>query len=150
MRMAQVFLTLFCWHSVLVVADAHYEDPRLAQIYDSLDPDRSDLDAYLALIDELGVGSALDVGCGTGSFACLLAQRGLNVVGLDPAAASLGVAETKPWGDRVRWIHGDMAAMPPLQVEMAAMKGNVAQVFVTDDEWMVTLDLIGQALGPNG
>jgi SAM-dependent methyltransferase len=65
-------LPVLVWgHNVLVVADAHYEDPRLARIYDPLDPDRSDLDAYLALVDELGVRSVLDVGCGTGSFACV-------------------------------------------------------------------------------
>jgi 2-polyprenyl-3-methyl-5-hydroxy-6-metoxy-1,4-benzoquinol methylase len=34
-----------------------------------------------------GARSVLDVGCGTGSFACMLAQRGIEVVGVDPAAA---------------------------------------------------------------
>jgi len=37
------------------VADAHFEEPRLAEIYDALDPDRSDLDAYIALAAEFGV-----------------------------------------------------------------------------------------------
>lgn len=132
------------------MADAQYEDPRLARIYDPLDPDRSDLDAYSALVDECGAGSVLDVGCGTGTWACLLAQRGLVVVGLDPAAASLEVARTKPGADRVRWVHGDSTALPPLQVDLATMTGNVAQVFVTDADWMVTLRAIGEALRPGG
>jgi hypothetical protein len=34
------------------VADAHFEVRRLAEIYDPLDPDRSDLDAYAALAGE--------------------------------------------------------------------------------------------------
>ena len=53
--------------------DAIFEDPRLAAVYDPLDPDRSDLDVYVAIAQELGARSVLDVGCGTGTFACLLA-----------------------------------------------------------------------------
>jgi SAM-dependent methyltransferase len=132
------------------VADAHYENPRLASVYDPLDPDRADLDVYAALVDELGARTVLDIGCGTGTFACLLARRGLVVVGLDPAAASLDVARTKPGAERVRWIHGAATAVPPLQVDVAMMTGNVAQAFVADDEWRATLRSIGQALRPGG
>ena len=113
---------------VLSVADAIFEEPRLAEIYDPLDPDRSDLDAYVALADEFGAGSVLDVGCGTGTLACLLAGRGLEVIGIDPAAACLDVARRKPGSDRVRWMHEDALALPPLQVDLATMTGNVAQV----------------------
>ena len=132
------------------MADGHYENPRLAQVYDWLESDRSDLDAYAALVAEFGARAVLDVGCGTGTLACLLARRGLVVVGLDPAAASLDVARTKPGADRVRWIHGDTQTMPRLQLELATMTGNVAQVFLTDDEWMATLRAIGRALRPGG
>src|SRR5215471_12443271 len=81
---------------VLCVADALFEVPRLAELYDPLDPDRSDLDAYAALTDEFGASTVLDIGCGTGAFACQLAGRGLDVIAVDPAAASLGVARRKP------------------------------------------------------
>lgn len=43
--------------------DALYADPRLAPLYDPLDPDRSDLDAYLAMVEEFEARSVLDVGC---------------------------------------------------------------------------------------
>jgi SAM-dependent methyltransferase len=132
------------------MADAHYENPRLAQVYDVLDPDRSDLEAYAALVGEFHARSVLDVGCGTGTFACLLARRDVVVVGLDPAAASLEVARLKPGADRVRWILGDTGTMPPLQVDVATMTGNVAQVFVEDHDWSATLEAIGQALRPGG
>jgi SAM-dependent methyltransferase len=132
------------------VPDAIFEDPRLARVYDPLDPDRSDLDVYAEIVDELGARAVLDVGCGTGTFACLLAQRGVDVTALDPADASLDVARSKPGADRVRWLHGDATTLPPLRVDAAFMTANVAQVFLTDDDWRATLGGIRQALRPAG
>jgi len=34
------------------LADDGFEVPRLARLYDPLDPDRSDLDAYVAIVDD--------------------------------------------------------------------------------------------------
>ena len=82
------------------------------------------------------------------AFACLLAKRGFEVIGVDPAAASLNVARAKPGADRVRWVLGDATALPPLQLDMATMTGNVAQVFVTDQEWASTLRCTYAALRP--
>ncbi|MEU4576706.1 class I SAM-dependent methyltransferase [Nonomuraea sp. ATR24] len=128
--------------------DAIFADPRLARIYDPLDPDRSDLDAYAAMVAEFGARRVLDVGCGTGTFACLLAARGVEVVGVDPAQASLDVARGKCGA--VRWIHGDATTLPPLRVDLAVMTANVAQVFLTDDDWQATLRGIRAALRPEG
>jgi len=130
------------------VADAHFEVPRLVELYDPLDPDRSDLEAHAALAAELGARTVLDIGCGTGTFACLLAGRGLEVIAADPAAASLEVARRKPGAGRVRWVHTDATALPPLQVDLATMTGNVAQVFVTGEEWAAVLRAVHEALRP--
>jgi SAM-dependent methyltransferase len=132
------------------MADRGFEDPRLVATYDDLDPDRSDLDLYVSVLDEVGARSVLDVGCGTGVFAILLAGRGLDVVGVDPAAASLDVARAKPGADAVTWLLGDATTLPPLQVDAAVMTGNVAQVFVTDEDWSRTLDGVRAALRPGG
>ncbi|WP_208544416.1 class I SAM-dependent methyltransferase [Saccharomonospora piscinae] len=130
--------------------DALFADPRLAPLYDELEDYRDDLDPYLAMAHEFGVRRVLDVGCGTGTFACLLAERGYDVVGVDPAAASLEVARAKPFADRVRWLPGDATTLPPLTVELATMTANVAQVFLTDSDWHATLRGIHAALGPGG
>jgi ubiquinone/menaquinone biosynthesis C-methylase UbiE len=132
------------------MADNVFEHPRLAAVYDALDPDRSDLDVYVAVAEELGARRVLDVGCGTGTLALLMADRGLDVTGVDPALASLDVARAKPGADRVRWIHGDATALPRLQVELATMTGNVAQAIVNAADWEGTLRGVYDALGPGG
>jgi SAM-dependent methyltransferase len=109
------------------MVDAAFEHPCLAAIYDLLDPDRSDLDAYLAMAEEFGARSMLDIGCGTGVFALLLAERGITVTGIDPALASVDVARGKPGAGRVRWLDGDAGDLPPLQIDLVTMTGNVAQ-----------------------
>jgi SAM-dependent methyltransferase len=132
------------------VVDALFAERRLAELYDPLDPDRSDLDVYAAMVREFGAGSVLDIGCGTGTFACLLARRGLTVTAVDPAEASLAVARSKPGADRVRWVHGYAIDLPPLRLDLVTMTGNVAQVFVTDAEWAATLRAGHAALRPGG
>jgi ubiquinone/menaquinone biosynthesis C-methylase UbiE len=132
------------------VADALFSEPRLAEHYDPLDPDRSDLDAYVALATESGARAVLDIGCGTGTLACLLARRGVQMTAADPAAASLAVARRKPGAEHVHWLQADAASLPPLQVDLVTMTGNVAQVFLTGQEWAVALRSAHQALRPGG
>jgi ubiquinone/menaquinone biosynthesis C-methylase UbiE len=130
--------------------DPLFSDPRLASIYDDLDSDRRDLDAYVAIVAEFGATSVLDIGCGTGALACRLATDGVTVVGVDPAGASLEVARHKPGAEGVLWVEGDVSALPPLQVGLVTMTGNVAQVFLTDQAWTATLVAARRALGTGG
>jgi SAM-dependent methyltransferase len=83
-------------------------------------------------------------------LACWLGRLGVEVVGVDPAEASLEVAKGKEFADRVRWIHGDATTLPPLEVDLAVMTGNVAQVFLTDEDWLATLRGVRDALRPGG
>ena len=127
-----------------------FDDPRLARIYDPLDPDRSDLDVYADIVGELDARTVLDIGCGTGTFACMLARRGIRVTAVDPARASLDVARGKPDADAVDWVLGDATKLPQLCVDAAFMTANVAQVFLTDHDWAATLQGIRAALRPQG
>jgi SAM-dependent methyltransferase len=132
------------------MVDALFGVPRLAAVYDALEAGRGDLEHYAAIVGEFGASKVLDVGCGTGELACLLGGRGVEVIGVDPAEASLAVARGKEFAERVRWIHGDATTLPPLQVDLALMTGNVAQVFLTDEEWTATLRGVHAALRPEG
>ncbi|MBC9715820.1 class I SAM-dependent methyltransferase [Streptomyces sp. TRM66268-LWL] len=132
------------------MADECFGHPRLAAIYDVLDGDRPDLDTYLRMATEFGARQVLDIGCGTGVFALLLASRGIEVTGVDPALASLDVARSKPGGERVRWIHGDAGAAPPLQADLATMTANVAQQIVAPEAWRQTLRSAHATLRPGG
>ena len=132
------------------VPDAIFAHPRLAAVYDAFDGDRADLHFYLGLVGELPARVVLDVGCGTGSLAVRLAAGGRTVVAVDPAQASLEVARRKDGAAKVRWMHGDATALPALSADLAVMTGNVAQVFLTDEDWERALRGIGGALRPGG
>jgi SAM-dependent methyltransferase len=128
-----------------------FDDPRIAGVYDSFDSDRSDLDAYVAIVSELGALRVLDLGCGTGALAILLAASGLDVVALDPASAMLDAARAKPGAERVRWICGD-ATSPSSRVcvDVVTCTGNAVQAIVDDTDWHRTLDAVRSFLLPDG
>ena len=132
------------------IPDAIFAHPRLAQVYDAFDGPRDDLPAYTGIADELGARRVLDAGCGTGTLAILLAAAGRAVTGADPAAASLDVARSKDGSGAVTWVHAGAAEVPPAHADLAVMTGNVAQVFLTDQDWARALRGIGAALRPLG
>ncbi|HEY0933293.1 MAG TPA: methyltransferase domain-containing protein, partial [Trebonia sp.] len=99
--------------------DPLFAHPRLAPVYDAFDGERADLPAYLAITAELGADRLLDIGCGTGSLAVLLAGAGRTVMGIDPALASLEVAQSKDKDARVTWVHAGAADAPAFAADLA-------------------------------
>lgn len=143
-----------------------FDHPLVAASYDIVDGPRDDLALYREIVREVGARSVLDVGCGTGELAISLAALGLDVIGLDPAAAMLDVARRKAGADVVSWVHGDVSVLATAAVEaggaahaepgadagldLAVMTGNVAQVFIDDAAWLGALRGIRTALRPGG
>ncbi|MEJ7651279.1 MAG: class I SAM-dependent methyltransferase [Nakamurella sp.] len=131
--------------------DPIFAHPRLAQIYDTFDGPRDDLDAYLAIANEFGARRIVDLGCGTGCLALLLVATGRQVVGVDPAGASLEVARTKEAAEEVTWIEGSSSAIPAdADADLVFMTGNAAQAVLGDDDWAALLRDVRAALGPDG
>jgi SAM-dependent methyltransferase len=128
------------------MADEAFANRRLADLYDVLDGDRNDLDVYLSIASELAATTVLDVGCGTGTFALLLADNGFEVLGVDPDRPSVEVARRKPGAERVTWIEGDATRLPPHEGDLVTMTANVAQAIADESDWHTTLEAARVAL----
>ena len=79
-------------------------------------------------------GSAIDVGCGTGTVALLTARAGAHVTAVDPADRLLGVARSTAdrEGLTVRFLAGDAASLPVPDLSMDAVLSNFAAIFAPD------------------
>lgn len=130
--------------------DLHYVDPRLVALYDGDNPRGADTDFYLDLADRLAARTIIDLGCGTGLLTRALARDDRRVIGVDPATEMLKYARRQPGAERVQWIEGDASALGTPGADLAVMTGNVAQVFLDDAEWAVTLRTIHAALRSGG
>ena len=73
------------------------------------------------LLAELTPGRALDLGCGTGRHAVLMAERGWDVVGVDgvekPLRAARERAAASGMQDRVQFVRGDVTQLADLGSE---------------------------------
>jgi SAM-dependent methyltransferase len=130
--------------------EVQYTDPRLVALYDLANARGADTDFYVQLAVELNAQRIIDLGCGTGLLTREFATPGREVLGVDPSFAMLANARSHPGAERVQWIEGDASAMGTPDADLVTMTGNVAQVFLTDDEWAVTLGAIHAALRPGG
>ena len=130
--------------------DPIFSNPQLAQIYDAFDPDRGDLTPYTNMVKDFKAKQVIDLGCGTGVLALLLAQEGVQVTGVDPAEASIYIAQAKPNADAVEWIVGDASVLPSASADAIVMTGNVAQAIVDEEAWVNTLSSSKRALVSGG
>jgi SAM-dependent methyltransferase len=118
--------------------------------YDELNPADDDYRFYAALAASAGVSRAVDLGCGTGTLARMLASGGASVTGVDPDPEMLRVARSRDPGGRIDWRLGYSDVIDPESAELAVMSGHVAQVFTEDDAWLAALRDLHRALVPDG
>lgn len=132
------------------MADAHYELPELAALYDIDSGWSDDRDFYLQLAGTAPI-RILEIGCGTGLVARAMARDGHEVTGIDPAAPMLEVGRRSAFGDRIRWIQGtaeDFTAED--RFDLAFMTGHAFQVLLDDDQIRRSLANIRHHLAPAG
>jgi SAM-dependent methyltransferase len=118
--------------------------------YDKLNPAEDDYRFYAALATAAGASRAVDLGCGTGTLARMLAYGGASVVGIDPDPEMLRVARAKDREGSVSWRLGYSDILESESAEFAVMSGHVAQVFTEEDAWLAVLRDLHRALVPGG
>ncbi|MDP6707519.1 MAG: class I SAM-dependent methyltransferase [Alphaproteobacteria bacterium] len=127
-----------------------FDDPRLAAIYDLLNPWAADNEFYLSLPRD-GDAAVLDLGCGTGMLASAYAERGLRVVGVDPSPAMLAVARAKPYGAKVNWVEGNAQTYrSERRFDLVVMTGHAFQFLIEDHDVEAALRTAGHHLHPGG
>lgn len=130
--------------------DEHYENPKLAAIYDRLCGWSRDRDFYLALAGD-PPQQILDLGCGTGLLCDAYAARGHSVTGADPTAAMLAVARQKPHGAQIAWVQASAQEFrAERRFDLIIMTGHAFQVMLSDDDVMATLTTMRRHLRPSG
>lgn len=127
-----------------------FSDPRLASLYETLNPFGEDSEFFCTLAQRLGAKRIIDLGCGTGLLTRELSRRGHSMIGIDPSAVMLGVAQTKPRAESVHWIQGSYEKLDGLRADMILMTSHVAQFFLADVEWLSMLHAASRALAPGG
>lgn len=125
-------------------------DPRLAGLYDTLNPFGDDSEFFCNQAKELGAKNITDLGCGTGLLTVELAKRGHNMTGIEPSEAMLAIARVKPYADQVKWIQGSYEQMYGLHADMVLMTSHVAQFFLEDAEWSAMLQAANKTLNTEG
>jgi SAM-dependent methyltransferase len=129
---------------------ASYEDPRLAAVYDPLNPPGPAHDFYRAMAGA-SPRRILDMGCGTGRLACALAADGHRVTGADPAASMLAIARCRPGGETVAWIEvGAVELSIATRFDLIVMTGHAFQVLLEDAEILAALGNLRRHLAPGG
>jgi ubiquinone/menaquinone biosynthesis C-methylase UbiE len=127
-----------------------YHNPQIAEIYDLVNPWAQDNDLYLSLA---GVRpcSVLDLGCGTGTLSCALAESGHRVTGVDPSAAMLAVARRKPHAENVEWVESSAQSYrSDRRFDLIVMTGHAFQVLLTDSETLAVLQTMREHLKKGG
>ena len=133
-----------------------YFDEAVLRLYRSrLDPAEARAETA-ALLEWMALplgGEILDVGCGWGRHALLLAEAGLRVTGVDisPAALAEAASASTEMGLSVRWEERDMRALG-FDGEFDASLSLFSSLgyFLSDQEDLTVLQGIHRALRPGG
>jgi SAM-dependent methyltransferase len=129
---------------------SEFYDPRLVAIFDTMNPFGDYHAFYLKLAARLSASLIIDIGCGSGTLTCALANQGHQLIGIEPSSPLIERARQRPHCQGVQWIEGGAAQLGDFQADLAIMTGHVAQFFLDDDVWQAALIAIHRALKPGG
>ncbi|WP_254151008.1 class I SAM-dependent methyltransferase [Candidatus Chloroploca mongolica] len=135
---------------------------RYAQAYDQSGQVRFALLVHIYLREILALHPVqgrrlLDLACGTGTLAFLMAERGWSVVGVDSSAAMLAMAAERVAenpGATVQFLQGDMrtlaGAVPPAAFDLVTCTYDSLNYMLTHDDLAACFASAALALAPGG
>lgn len=127
-----------------------YANARIAEIYELTNGWGPDYDFYVALVGDRP-SRVLDLGCGTGTLCCALAERGHRVTGVEPAAAMLEIARKKPHGEKVEWVEASAQTYRSGErFDWIVMMGHAFQVFLSDADALAAFNTMHGHLKNDG
>jgi ubiquinone/menaquinone biosynthesis C-methylase UbiE len=130
--------------------DKHYENSKLAEVYDLDSPWSIDRDFYLSLAGT-PPQRILDLGCGTGLLCDAYAAKGHEVTGVDPSPAMLELARRKPHGRKIEWVQSFAQTYDSdVRFDLIVMTGHAFQVLLDDSDIMATFGVMRRHLKRNG
>jgi SAM-dependent methyltransferase len=110
--------------------------------------DQSLLVAFVELVKRQAIARVADVGCGPGRAAAFMAERGLDVVGVDVSEAMLAVARSAH--PHIEFEEGQLDALP---FEAGALAGAVCWysiIYTPPDQLVDAFDELARVLIPGG
>jgi len=127
-----------------------YRNALIAEIYDVVSPWAEDYEFYLSLAGQRPC-DVLDLGCGTGTLCCALAERGHRVTGAEPAPAMLAVARTKPHAEQVEWVESNAQSYSSQRrFDLIIMTGHAFQILLTDADMLAAFKTMRGHLREHG
>ncbi len=109
---------------------------------------QGDFDLFLNLLDQ---GKVLDLACGTGRLTIALAQKGLQVTGLEISQPMLQRAQEKAAGLDIKWLQGDITDFELHDdFDLITLAGNSFQALLTSEDQMRLLRCARDHLKPTG
>lgn len=130
--------------------DALYHNPKLVEVYDVVNSSRKDFDFYIQELPNTPA-ALLDIGCGTGTFALDLANRGYEVTAVDPAPQMIARAMKKDTDGLVDWVTGFVSDLgDDLRFDAAIMTGHAFQCLLDDTQIAALFEAVEQRLFAGG
>lgn len=119
-------------------------------VYDQVNRWAKDDEFFFELLKKVNVKRIADLGCGTGRLTTHFAKAGYHITAVDPNEEAIEYAKNKEVQGEVTWLVGDSSILEANTYDAVIMTANVAQVFLTDEDWSQVISDAFRALKPAG